>query len=76
MTVRISAKRDGFRRCGIAHSAEPVDHPDDRFSAAELERLQAEPMLVVQLLADEGSGPAKPAASAKSGAKETAKADK
>lgn len=52
MIVRITAKRDGFRRCGIAHPAQPVEHPAERFSAAELARLQGEPMLLVELLAD------------------------
>ena len=33
MIVRIIAKRDGFRRCGIAHPAQPVEYPVERFSA-------------------------------------------
>jgi len=45
--IRITSKRDGFRRCGIAHAAAPVDYPDDRFSPGELEILKAEPMLTV-----------------------------
>ncbi|MOA32044.1 hypothetical protein D3C78_1532330 [compost metagenome] len=75
MIVRIAAKWDGFRRCGIAHPAQPVDHPAERFSADELERLQAEPLLIVQLLDDDGQ-PLKVAASAKSAAKAPAKAGK
>lgn len=46
--ISISSKHDGFRRCGIAHSAAPTDYPDDRFTSEELEQLQAEPMLVVE----------------------------
>lgn len=48
--VRIAAKRDGFRRAGMAHSKAPVDHPAGRFSPADLERLLAEPMLTVELV--------------------------
>ena len=51
--IIITAKKDGFRRCGMAHSAKPVQHNDDAFSQAQLEQLQAEPMLVVELVADE-----------------------
>ena len=52
MIVRISALQEGFRRCGIAHSVQPVDHPADRFSEAELARLLDEPLLKVQLLGE------------------------
>ncbi|WP_036244704.1 HI1506-related protein [Methylobacter tundripaludum] len=50
--LRITSKREGFRRCGIAHSSTPTEHPDDRFTADELERLLDEPMLFVEVLAD------------------------
>lgn len=46
--IRITAKRDGFRRAGIAHPAVATDHAIDRFTAAQLEALEAETMLVVQ----------------------------
>lgn len=49
-TVRISAKRDGFRRCGLAHPKAATDHAVDLFTPAELERLLAEPVLVVDLV--------------------------
>lgn len=45
--IIIESKKDGFRRCGVAHPAVPVSHPDDRFTAEELAALQAEPMLIV-----------------------------
>jgi len=48
MPVTITAKKDGFRRCGMAHPASPVEHPDGTFTEKELEILRAEPMLVVQ----------------------------
>lgn len=60
MRVRIVALQDGFRRCGIAHPAQPVEYPGERFSAAELARLQAEPMLDVELLDDEPAQPLAP----------------
>jgi hypothetical protein len=46
--IRITAKRDGFRRCGIAHSKQPTEYADDRFTEAELEVLFNEPMLEVE----------------------------
>ena len=47
MAILITAKRDGFRRLGIAHSAQGTAYPDDHFTAAQLSVLKAEPMLVV-----------------------------
>lgn len=49
-TIRIAAKRDGFRRAGVAHSREPVDHPAERWTPDELEALLAEPNLRVELV--------------------------
>jgi hypothetical protein len=79
MIIRITSKLDGFRRCGIGHPKAATDHPADRFTEAELERLQADPVLTVELLdgelPDPGAGggststepgkEAKPAAAAK-----------
>lgn len=45
--IRITSKRDGFRRCGIEHPATAVDHPVDQFTKEQLKALKAEPMLVV-----------------------------
>jgi hypothetical protein len=50
--IRIRSKREGFRRCGIAHSEAPKDYPDGKFSKDELARLKAEPMLFVEELPD------------------------
>ena len=47
--VRITSKQAGFRRCGVAHPAEPTEYPDGRFSPKELKLLQSEPMLVVEI---------------------------
>lgn len=56
MPIRITSKKEGFRRCGIAHSEKPAVYPDDRFSAEELEMLEAEPMLIVERIAGEDGG--------------------
>ncbi len=50
MPIRITSKKDGFRRCGVAHSSTPTEYPDGRFSKEEIETLLAEPMLVVEVL--------------------------
>lgn len=52
MPVIITAKKDGFRRCGMAHPASPVEHKDGTFTEEQLATLKAEPMLVVQEVAD------------------------
>jgi len=43
----ITSKKDGFRRCGIAHPARPTGYPDTAFSGVELALLLDEPMLEV-----------------------------
>jgi hypothetical protein len=54
--IRISSKKEGFRRCGVAHGRRPVEYPDDHFSADELVILRAESMLEVE---DIGDAPAR-----------------
>lgn len=51
--IRITARTEGFRRCGIAHSTTPTDYPDRRFSKEELELLQREPQLIVELVTEQ-----------------------
>ena len=48
-TIIITSKKEGFRRCGIAHSKQPTEYPADHFGPEVLKQLQAEPMLTVQL---------------------------
>lgn len=48
--IRITAKQDGFRRSGMAHSKEPKEYPDDKFSKEQLAALKAEPMLIVEIV--------------------------
>ncbi|MDP3876012.1 MAG: HI1506-related protein [Methylobacter sp.] len=59
--IRIKALKNGFRRCGIAHPATPVEYEDGHFTAAQLAALQAEPMLSVTVTEDkpEKTGKAK-----------------
>ena len=47
--VRIAAKRrQGFRRAGMKHGHEPVDHPALQFGPDDLEALLSEPKLKVE----------------------------
>jgi hypothetical protein len=45
--IIITSKKPGFRRCGMAHPAEPTEYADDAFTAEQIEALHAEPMLIV-----------------------------
>lgn len=47
MPIVIQARRDGFRRCGVSHSAERTEYPDGYWSDADLAILKAEPQLMV-----------------------------
>lgn len=53
MTVIITSRADGFRRCGTAHSSIPVEYSDEHFTADEIALLQAESMLIVEIVTDE-----------------------
>ncbi|HGW3964971.1 TPA: HI1506-related protein [Citrobacter freundii] len=52
MPVQITARRDGFRRLGIVHSARTVTYPDDRFTKSEIAILKNDPNLIVSEVAD------------------------
>ena len=47
--ITITAKRDGFRRCGVAHRCVPVTFPDGHFTDEQIAILRAEPALVVHI---------------------------
>ncbi|HGG1080393.1 TPA: HI1506-related protein [Klebsiella quasipneumoniae] len=47
--ITITSKRDGFRRCGVAHRDVPVTWPDGSFTNEQIAILRAEPALVVHL---------------------------
>lgn len=53
MTIMIASKRDGFRRCGIAHSSQSTFYPDDFFTEEQLKDLSKEPQLVLSYVEDE-----------------------
>ena len=48
--ICIQARRDGFRRAGISHPAETVEHAYDCFTPAQIEQLLAEPQLMVTVV--------------------------
>lgn len=81
MPIRIVSKREGFWRCGMQHSTTPKVYPDGFFTPEQLQRLKAEPMLIVdELPAEVQPAKSEPATSepeaskAKAGAK-SAKGD-
>ena len=51
MPIKIIAKKDGFRRAGLAHVG-TVIYPDDHFTAKQLEALKAEKNLDVSVCED------------------------
>ena len=50
MPIKITAKKDGFRRCGVAHPMATTTHPDDAFTEDQIDILMAEPALVVEII--------------------------
>ncbi len=57
--IRVTAKRDGFRRCGEAFKKDGSEFPNSKFTKAQLETLKKEPMLVVEEIADKEEKQAK-----------------
>lgn len=76
MSIRIKSKKAGFRRCGIAHPAEFVEYPDNKFSAEQLKTLKAEKMLIVEVGKPGAAQAAAAAAKAKEEAAVKAEAEK
>ncbi|GAB6191149.1 HI1506-related protein [Desulfocastanea catecholica] len=60
--IVITSKKDGFRRCGIAHAAKATSYPNRRFSKEQLAILQAETMLTVVVTEETGKGKTQPKA--------------
>ena len=50
MPVQITAKKDGFRRAGVAHPAVMTEYADGTFTDEQLAQLKAEPMLTVKVI--------------------------
>ncbi|CAB1206759.1 MULTISPECIES: HI1506-related protein [Serratia] len=51
MPIQITARREGFRRCGIAHSAKTTTYEDGHFTPKQLAELGNDPQLVVVRIA-------------------------
>jgi hypothetical protein len=51
--IKITSKQNNFRRCGMTHPAEAVEYPDDKFTKEQVAILQAEPLLIVEVITDE-----------------------
>lgn len=54
--IKISSKKEGFRRCGVAHPKGVVEYADDHWSKEQLRILTAEPNLTV-IIEDESKNP-------------------
>lgn len=54
--IQIVGKKEGFRRCGLAHPKGAVDYPDGHWTEEQLADLRAEPMLVVTVVEDKSNG--------------------
>ncbi|PLX49121.1 MAG: hypothetical protein C0613_08340 [Desulfobulbaceae bacterium] len=54
--ITIQSKREGFRRCGVAHSKTRTEYEDGYWSDEDLQRLKDEPMLVVAEVSEGGGG--------------------
>lgn len=67
--LRIISKRDGFRRCGNAHSEAPTFHDPSAFTQAQIDEMSADPMLVVDMVEVDEDGSAKVAPPAKASSK-------
>lgn len=48
--ILIKSKKEGFRRCGVAHTVQGQEFADDFFSQAQLVKMEDEPMLDVSLV--------------------------
>jgi hypothetical protein len=48
--IRITSSIDGFRRAGIAHTRVPAEYADDAFTKEQMKQLQAEPVLLVEIV--------------------------
>lgn len=47
MPIKIVSKKEGFRRCGVAHPSSPKTYADGFFTPEQVKKLKAEAMLVV-----------------------------
>ena len=54
MALFIQSRTDGFRRCGVAHSAKGKAYPDDFFSPDQIEILNNDPDITMVAGVEEG----------------------
>ncbi|AZE10180.1 hypothetical protein C4K10_1890 [Pseudomonas chlororaphis subsp. aureofaciens] len=47
IVITIKSRRNGFRRCGVAHSDQPTDYHLDDFTDEQWEALDKEPQLIL-----------------------------
>lgn len=73
--IKITSKKEGFRRCGVSHPKGATEYPDDRFSTKELKILEGEPMLFVEFGVVDEKAEAEAKAKAEAEAKAKAEAD-
>lgn len=45
--ITITARRNGFRRCGVVHSSQPTDWPPSDFTSEQWRDLLKEPQLIL-----------------------------
>ena len=57
--IKITSKKEGFRRCGIAHPAKATEYENNKFTKTQLAALKKEPMLVVEIIKDKPEKPGK-----------------
>ncbi|MBW2674270.1 MAG: hypothetical protein JRD89_12795 [Deltaproteobacteria bacterium] len=50
--IFIQSKNEGFRRAGVAHTKAGQEFTDDFFTADQMKRLKADPMLSVVMMPD------------------------
>jgi hypothetical protein len=53
--IRIISRKEGFCRCGVKHSENPVSYPNNYFTSEQLKQLKTEPMLIVDVFPDPSS---------------------
>lgn len=59
MPIKIVSSKDGFRRCGVAHSKETTVYKDGKFTTEQTEILKGESMLMVEIIKPERTTPQK-----------------
>ena len=48
--IRITARRDGFRRAGLVHSRQPADHPIGSLTQTQIDQIEADPALELEIV--------------------------